>query len=364
MAIIKIFPEKSSTLYSYYPTMNTGIDEIMEISTFESLESTSEVSRGLIKFSQSDILDVMQKVGTSSFDSYLKLYLADASELPLDYSLYIHPISGSWDLGIGRLSNSPITTTGASWYYRNQDSGSPWFLTSSIPADTTASYSTNVGGGLWYSGSIYEYTQSFLSNDSKDIEIKNTNIINAWVSGTINNEGFIIKHSPNLEFTDNPKFELKYFTGNTHTIYPPCLEIRWDNSVYNTGSLSLANNDKIVVTLGNNRGEYQQDSVQQFRINVRDKYPTRTFQTSSLYTTNKVLPSTSYWAIKDYDTEEIVNDFDTNYTKISADSEGNYFTIYMNGLEPERSYKLLIKTVLSNGETLVFEDNNIFKVIR
>jgi hypothetical protein len=34
MAVYKIFPEKSATIYSYYPTLNTGIDEILEISTF------------------------------------------------------------------------------------------------------------------------------------------------------------------------------------------------------------------------------------------------------------------------------------------------------------------------------------------
>ena len=50
MAVYKIFPEKSSTLYSFYPTLNTGIDEILEISTFESLNNTNEVSRAVIKF--------------------------------------------------------------------------------------------------------------------------------------------------------------------------------------------------------------------------------------------------------------------------------------------------------------------------
>ena len=30
MAIYKIFPEKDATLYTQYPTMNTGLDEILE----------------------------------------------------------------------------------------------------------------------------------------------------------------------------------------------------------------------------------------------------------------------------------------------------------------------------------------------
>ena len=64
------------------------------------------------------------------------------------------------------------------------------------------------------------------------------------------------------------------------------------------------------------------------------------------------------------DTEEIVVDYDTNYTKISCDSTSNYFDIYMNGLEPERYYKLLFKTILANGETVINDNNYYFKVIR
>jgi hypothetical protein len=60
----------------------------------------------------------------------------------------------------------------------------------------------------------------------------------------------------------------------------------------------------------------------------------------------------------------MIVDFDTNYTKISADNTGNYFTVYMNGLQPERSYKLLVKTILNNSEEIVVDNDNIFKIIR
>ena len=51
-----------------------------------------------------------------------------------------------------------------------------------------------------------------------------------------------------------------------------------------------------------------------------------------------------------------------DYTKISSDSKGNYFNVYMSGLEPERYYKILIKTTI-NSSTLIFDDNYYFKVI-
>ena len=364
MAVYKIFPEKSATLYSFYPTKNTGLDEILELSTFLSINNSNEVSRILVKFPSDQITDIITNlVSGSNYDAYIKLYLANASSIPVNYTIYSHPISGSWEKGTGRLGNVPETTDGASWDFRNYDSGSPWFGVS-FPTNTTGSYSgTNTGGGLWYTASSYESTQSFTPALTKDIELKVSNTVKAWFTSSINNEGFIIKHSPSLEFTSQSYFETKYFSNNTHTIYPPCLEIKWNDYTF-TSSLSIASNDKIVATLDNNKNEYQQDSVQKFRINVRDQYPTRSFSTSSVYLNNKLLPTQSYYSIVDLDTEEIIVDYDTVYTKISADSTGNYFTVYINGLEPERYYKILIKSIFTNKETIILDDNYYFKVIR
>jgi hypothetical protein len=365
MAIYKIFPDKSATLYSYYPTLNTGQDEILELSTFYSITATNEASRAILKFSPYQLNTVFSKVSSSNYDAYLKLYLANASEIPLNYTLYSYPLAADWNVGTGRLSNSPITTDGVSWQYETQLSGSSW-ISSSFASGTTGSYSSNVGGGLWYTASNYVATQSFFNNSTLDIEMKVTNMVTAWSGSTIANYGLILKHSSSLEFTTASKLTTQYFSSNTHTIYPPCLEIRWDDSVYNTGSLSVIDSDLYVTSLGNNKNKYNQDSVQRFKVKARAKYPPRTFNTSSFNynLTNYALPSSSYWSIKDLDTEEIVVDYDTSYTKISCDANGSYFDIYMNGLEPERYYKILFKSVLSNGETVIFDENYYFKVIR
>jgi len=360
MAVYKIFPEKTATLFSFYPNKNTGLDEILDISLYNSVIYTPQVSRALIQFPTSEIQDVItNKVSGSSYNSYLKLYLADASAIPLNYALYCYPVYSNWNMGTGRTSNLPETTDGVSWAWRTYLSGSSW-VTGSFPTNVTASYSSTKGGGDWYYN--LESTQSFNFSSTKDIELNVTNTVVSWSNASLNNNGFILKHNSSLEFSTSSLFETKYFSGNTHTIYPPCLEIRWNDFIYNTGSLSVISSDKIVATLGNNKGEFNQDSIQRFRVNVRDKYPIRTFQTSSVYLNNKVLPTSSYWSIIDLDSEEIVIDYDTSYTKISADSSGNYFDIYMNGLQPERYYKILIKTIIS-GSTLVLDDNYYFKVI-
>ena len=98
------------------------------------------------------------------------------------------------------------------------------------------------------------------------------------------------------------------------------------------------------------------ESIQRFRLNVRPQYPARVFSTASFYTTNYYLPTASYYAIKDLDTDEFVVEFDDSYTKISADSNSSYFDLYMNGFEPERYYKILIKTTL-DGSTKVLDEN-------
>lgn len=363
MAVYKIFPEKSATLYSFYPTLNAGNDEILDLSTYYSIDGTYQVSRPIIKFSQDEIIDILiNKVSGSSYSASLKLSLANATSLPLDYTIYCYPLATTWNRGTGKLSNNPITTDGASWKYTDQLSGSTWF--NSIPTGATGSYSgSNSGGGLFYTSSNYPTTQSFNNVSSKDIELNVTNIVSAWSGSIISNNGFILKHSSSLEFSTSSVFELKYFSANTHTIYPPCLEIKWNDWSYNTGSLSVVSSPNIVATLANNQSEYQQGSIQRFRVNVRDKFPARTFLTSSVYLQNKALPTSSYYQIKDLDTEEIVVDYDTAFTKISCDSTGMHFDVYMNGLEPERYYKVLIKTTIS-GSTLVLDDNYFFKVIR
>ncbi len=364
MAIYKIFPEKSATLYSFYPALNTGLDEILELSTYESIDGTSEVSRPLIQFPSSEIVDIIQnKVGTSSFDAYLKVYLADASQIPLNYTIFCHPIAASWNQGTGRLGDSPAITDGVSWEYTNQ-SGSNLWIQGSFPPLITGSYNNTIGGGTWYSSSLYQATQSFTFISTKDIEMKVSNTVKAWYSGSISNNGFILKHSSSIEFTTASKFETKYFSDTTHTIYPPALEIRWNDSVFNPGSLTVVTSSYFNLVVNNNKAEYQQDSVQRLRVKVRDLYPSVAFRTVLSFANYKALPSSSYWSIKDLDTEEIVVDYDTNYTKISCDASGSYFDVYMNGLEPERYYKFLIKSVLADGEVVVTDQNYIFKVVR
>ncbi len=364
MAIYKIFAEKDATIYSDYSSLNAGMDPILELTKNTSLNyySQSTAARILIKFSDEEINSLItSSIGTGSFKSYVRLFLANSEALPTDYTVEAYAVSGSWDMGTGRFGDSPITTDGVSWEYKKAGSTFSWATGSYISGVTSSYTSLNKGGGNWYTN--YTSTQSFGVYTSKDINLDVTSIILAYVSGTIQNDGIIIKTSGSLEFNPDYNYTLNFFSRDTNTVYPPILEIKWDDSLYNVSGSSgtLATNQDVRVTITNNKGEFNQYEKYKFRLNVRDMFPVRTYTTSSLYTQPKYLPSSSYYAIKDVKSDLTVTEFDENYTKISADTIGNYFTVDMYGLEPERYYKLLIKTVI-DGSTIIFDDRYFFKI--
>ena len=80
MAIYKLFPEKDATLYTQNTNMNTGLDEILEASTYL-LDDSAQTSRYLIKFSQNEINSAYTSYISGSGISYLTLDNALASSI-------------------------------------------------------------------------------------------------------------------------------------------------------------------------------------------------------------------------------------------------------------------------------------------
>ena len=368
MAVYKIFASADASLYSNQPARNTGLDEILEVSVKNSSQPLNyfvdpvpsepllqdDLRRSVILFSDED-LNKIKKFTTGSWATNLRLYLANAENLNTQYDLEIRQVSSSWTMGTGKLADNPQTRNGVCWY----SSGS---FTTAVNSWQNAQYYLTPGGGNWTG--LY-VTQSFDYKDNKDIDVNITSIVDSWFSGSADNSGLLVKHPQAIENNSGSYIALSFFSVDTHTIYPPTIEMKWDDSVYNTGSLSVIGTSDSVITLNNNLNTYKYGTDKyKFRINARDKYPQRVFTTSSLYTTNKALPQTSYWALQDAKTEDMVVNFDTTYTKISCDATSSYFDMYMNGLEPERYYKVLVRTVLSDGESYEIDNNLIFKVVR
>lgn len=369
MAVYRIFPEKDAFIYSETPTGNAGKDEILEVGGYTDISGQGETSRILIQFSSTEISDIVaNKIGSNNYSASLGLYLADAYQIPVDTTIFAYPLYSNtgWDNGTGKYGDIPTNTSGVSWKYQKAGEGSQW-PTSLGPGITYYTTGSKPGGGAWYTGSNgtnLEFTQSNPINSTYDVYMDVTNAVKLWNSGSIDNNGFILKLSSSLEFNTTSSIRLKYFGADTNTIYPPYLEFKWDDSSYNTGSLSVLNNSIATVKINNNRGEYANIGKQRFRVTAQPKYPVRVFSTSSIYLTNYALPTASYWGLRDENTEEMIIDFDTQFTKISCDSNGGYFDVYMDGLQPERYYRILIKTTLDGSNTVIDSDSNIIKVVR
>lgn len=371
MAVFKIFPEKDATIYSEFPYTNTGKDEMLEIAAY--YKGTEEyVARTLIQFDNAELTNVINTYVSSStrqateFSASLRLYLATADELPTSYKVEAYPIYvhsyDEWNQGTGKFYDVPNPSDGASWVFTQQTGSGTW-LTSTRVAQ---SYSGSTpGGGAWYTGSdnyTFDTYQLHTVASTHDLNLDVTEEIKAFYEEEIINNGLILKLSGSLEFLSENQVFLRYFSTDTHTIYPPCLELKWDDYV-STGSLSEISTSNNVVKIKNNRGRYTDEGFQKFKLHVRPKFPTRTFATSSAYIDNYYLPTASYWGLRDENTEEMVVDFDTTYTKLSRGTDGNYFNVHMAGLQPERYYRVLLKTTI-DGSTNVLDEDILFKVVR
>ena len=165
-----------------------------------------------------------------------------------------------------------------------------------------------------------------------------------------------------------------FFSRDTHTIYQPKLEVVWNDSTWSTGSLSALTSDNLddmVLYMRGLRPEYKEASKVKFRVIGRERYPEKSYSTSGYstgYTTAKYLPSGStYYQIKDAYTEEIIIPFGSG-SVVSCDSTGNYFNLWLNGLQSERFYRVEYKVVSGSGtadETVEFYDEkHTFKVVR
>ncbi len=234
------------------------------------------------------------------------------------------------------------------------------------------------GGGNWYTGSSLGLDivkeQVFSYGNTIDLKVDVTNYIKTWYTASLvdaakgfPNNGFLVKQSSSKEFINNlnTTATFRYFSVDTNTIYPPLLNMKWEDYYFTTGSSTnkILGTQEAFMSIYNNDGTYYSGSVARLRIAAIPKYPDRVFQTASLYTTNFYLPeNSSSYAIKDTDTNEFVIDFDDKYTNISADTTSSYFDVYMNGLEPERYYTILIKTKL-DGTTQIYDEDIMFKVI-
>ncbi len=385
--IYSIKANRDTTIYESTSSMNTGIDEVLEISKIVSASNTANTfnSRILIDF---DLDNVSQSLSTGVIGTYagmaspkyvLNLYTLQASSIDYQYGIQVFPVSGSWLMGkgrrISRTFDGDITQLkeGASWTFKDGKNyiGTEWTSGSQLAAGSTGSYSTTVGGGNWYT-SIATATQSF-NYETTDLRIDVTDIVNSWFDGTYKQDGFIILRSgshggsADEERNGKPYGSLQFFSTDTHTVYQPKLEVIWrEDLVSSTLNVLDTVQTESIVDIKNMKHAYERNSRERFNLVVREKFPAKTYDTVSAALTNNRLPSQSFYSVRDYVTDEVVIPFDNPGTKLSADNRGNYFNLWMDQFYPERRYKFVFKSVGGEYEyptsQSIFDNDYIFKV--
>ena len=340
---------KDASIYLQQPSQNTGLDEILEVSkTYYG--SLKDIAHSVIKFETTPLSQSIAsgEVTMSSADMILKE--CESSEIPIDYTIYAYAVTQSWEMGIGTRFDD-ITTDGVSW--NSVNTGQDWLSLEEHSSDTTGSF--NGKGGTWFTGSFS--SQSF-SYESSDIEMDVKTTMDVWIDGSLPNEGFILKHDTSLENDTNDYGQLKFFSKETNTIYQPKLRIGWDDSSFSTGSLTELTSDDIHVTFKRLKTRYKRGSKPTIKVFGREKYPLKTYTNEYSYTDLYFLPSTTYYQIKDVLTDEIVIPFDDDYTKVSCDSNGNFFKLDLTNWEYNRDYYIQIKTN-RDGVIEYFDDKDL-----
>ena len=354
MAYYFLTASKDASVYLQQPDQNAGLDEVLEVSKVY-YGNIKDVSRALLKF---DVVPLSSSIADGSVtmsEATLILKETESEELPLEFTLEAYPISQSWEMGNGTRFDD-ITTSGVTWNNREGDSSLRWLQTSEFSDVSTGSYEGK-GGTFYYASSSlqnFEYTTTDVYMDIKEI-------MNDWISGSIVNDGIIVKLPFSKENDSNDYGILRFFSKETNTIHQPKVRIGWDDTSFSTGSLTELTAEEIKVGIRNFKKEYKVNTTPKLRVVGRELYPTKTFSSTAQYAISKFLPTTSYYQISDYHSDDVIVPF-SNYTKLSCDSDGNYFNLNLSNWEVDRVYKIEFKITIS-GVDYFFDDDYTFSVI-
>lgn len=337
--IYSLFPVKDCSIYEEYYNRQTGLDEILSVGK----ETIGNYRiRSLIAF---DLPFISRSLSDGLFSQdtsfHLQLYLATGSKVFRDQEILVHPVTQDWTEGGGYYFQDIFQIAdGATWNVRS--SGSYWSTSGS-------SFNASIS-----SSTIMQVPVS-------DVSIDVTNLVHTYVSGSTY-DGFLLKFPTSDEANPINKGELRFFSRNTHTIYRPVLQARWNSQVYNTGSFSSSNASGNSVVIPNNaQPKYYQNERVRINISVRDQIPLKTFSTVfSNYNGKQYLPRDSFFCIIDDQSRTTILPYSEG-TRVQCDSEGPYIEFYTQQMFPSRYYRIVFRVDRPTGSRF-YESNITFSI--
>jgi hypothetical protein len=285
MGLYRIFPTKDNwittkqvnTAANIMTGSNHGKDPALSVFAVKE-EFTSDVnqlSRILIQFPIVELSGKIfneQIIPSSSVSYHLRLFdMKHGKTVPTSYDLFAFPLSRSWDEGNGIDSSNFLDAGWSNW----------------IDATSTTSW---VATGSDYVSTGYGSGSQHFDRGTEDFEVDVTSVVNAWLSGNLENNGFLIKLG-DTEETNSTDYYLKLFHGFESKFVDklPYLEARW-SSVLKDNRNNFAFNQQNNLYLYNFvRGELT--SLQEpISVSVVDTVASGTVRYSSVFSATQVEP--------------------------------------------------------------------------
>ena len=202
---------------------NMGASDILEVFSIyaQASDVSKEKARILIQF---DMEDISSKIGSEIPENgvswYLNMFNAPHSQtVPSAFSLSVLAVSQYWEEGYGMDMDFYSDVT-------NDGTGSNWIQ---------ARHSASADDGLWVSeGGDYHASPTFdveFKTGLEDLGCDVTTLVNEWLAGDKDNNGFIIKLSDSSEEEVRSFFTKKFFGRDSEFFFKrPVLEARWDDT--------------------------------------------------------------------------------------------------------------------------------------
>ena len=301
--------------------------------------SISGSIRGLIEFDIAGKLSGSVPVSSSFF---LNLRIANAEKFKRNQTVEFYHISESWDEGTGFFEQD----------LENAQDGATW----TVKDNSDVSWS--LAGGT--TGSL-QASQSF-DFEPEDIRLDISDVVRAWITGSDNN-GLLIKIPTADELNNKVLSNIRFFSRNTHTIYPPTIEAVWNTQTMsvtpNCGLTEAPNEIELFVT--NPRPEFVTGSTQRIRFGARTVQPIKSFSDTFRFSNKFFLPSASHIGVTDAATEALIIPFDSG-SLLSADGTGSFFDLKVENMYIGRTYKILVQIQKPWGPEVV-NTGHTFRVV-
>jgi hypothetical protein len=196
---------------------NMGSSDSLEVFSIydQAGDGETELSRILIQFPIEQIQQDRENgnlPASGSVQFILKMDNAvHPNTLPKKYNIVVNPLSRSWSEGSG-LDMETYRDLGIS----------NW-----VSASATEAWSSE--GGDYYVDS--EYKQYFDTGD-ENLNVDVTDLVESWMTGSIDNNGLIIRLSSSLEDDTRSYYTKKFFARGSEFFYKkPWIEARYDTTI-------------------------------------------------------------------------------------------------------------------------------------